>query len=252
MRFLRWIGLVSVAGATACSGGTVEPPGTIGELGEGTFHYICVDEGDAVCNKSGAVDTGKVQADLGIQGQAPEAIAVGARFDLTYSGDTSTDDGDLLLVETKAARQDQVTATGGFIIEVPGVHAFLARSPKGIIADFLHVEALVAVDLDVWLDEQRVEAVTLKVGEERMIAVVPQDGTGVSLAGALPYEWVVDGAAVAIDAVDNFGPPTSAFEINDDEVRIYGQEEGTATITVARDDVQKQIQVIVEPQEMLP
>lgn len=247
MRTRRWVGALALM-ATGCSAGAVEPPGTLGELGMGTFRYNCIEEGDAVCNQTQAVDTFLVSADLGINGEAPAAIAVGARFDLAYFGDVETKDGQLLLVETVPARPDAVTKVGGFVITTPGVHAFLARSPKGIVADFIHVSALEVEDLDVWVDEHRVEAITLPVGSELVLAVVPQNGTGVSLAGALPYRWQVDGDAAAIDSIGGFGAPTTTVELNDDEIRVYGAAEGTATITVERGDVQKQIQVTVEPE----
>ncbi len=245
-----WLPVLAIVGAAGCGGSAVEPPGTLGELGEGTFRYHCVQLGDAVCNVSGAVDEFEVQGHLGIQGEAPAAVAVGARFDLVYNGDTTTKNGELLLIETKPARPDQVNAVGGFMILSPGVHAFLARSPKGIVADFIHLTALEVAALDVWVDERRVQSVALKVGEEVQVAVVPQDGTGVSLAGALPYVWTVDGASIAIDAINSFGPPTSSVELNDDEIRLFGVAEGAALITVERGGVSKQIEVTVDPEDV--
>jgi hypothetical protein len=247
-RTREWVALAIMASSAACGGGAVEPPGTLGELGEGTFRYTCVQTGDAVCNQSTAVDAFEVQGHLGIAGQAPAAVAVGARFGLSYSGDTKTEDGELLLIETQPARPDEVSTVGGFVIHSPGVHAFLARSPKGIVADFIHLTALQVGALDVWVDERRVQAFTIQVGAEEVLAVVPQDGTGISLAGALPYSWTVEGPSIAIDSIDSFGAPSSSVELNDDEIRVYGLAEGIATITVERGGLSKVIEVTVEPE----
>jgi hypothetical protein len=240
----RWLGLAALV-AAGCGGSTIEPPGTIGELGQGTFRYSCIEDGDPVCNTTSAVDSIKVSGDLGLKGEAPSAIAVGGRFDLTYFGDTRTDDGELLLVKTQPARPDKVRSLGGFEITTPGVHAFLARSPKGIVADFIQVKALVPQALDVWLDKQRVQAIQLELGQEKTIAVVPHDGTGVALAGAFPYSWSVSGTAVAIDATDHFGPPMGSIALSDDEIRVYALEEGIATLTIARDELVRQIEITV-------
>jgi hypothetical protein len=231
-------------GAVGCGAGG-EAPGTLGELGEGTFRYQCVDEGDAVCNTSAAVDTNLVETELGINGELPAAVAVGARFDLVYIGDFTTDDGEVLLLETIPARSEDVHNKGGFIIQKAGSFGFLARSPKGIVADFTYVEAVDAAELEVWKDELRVTDFELTVGASSDLGVVAVDDTGLSLAGALPYTWTSsDPAVLGIAPVGSIGS-NDGIEINDDEVRIEALSGGAAVLTVSRGEINKTITVTV-------
>ncbi|MBW2456278.1 MAG: hypothetical protein JRI68_17295 [Deltaproteobacteria bacterium] len=229
------------------SGGVTQ--GTLGDLGEGIFTYVCVDDGDAVCNETAAVNPQDVEIDLGINGEMPSAVAVGARFDIHYSGHVMTDDGEILLVDVVPAQSDEVHTKGGFIITSPGTYAFLARSPKGIVGDFTHLEAVEATDLDVWKDKARVTSFELTVGAEVNLAVVPNDDVGITLAGALPYTWESSNDTVlVIGPAGGVGTPTGGVEINEDEVRLVALAEGEVELTVARADLTKQVTVTVTPE----
>lgn len=236
---------------TACG---VGDPGTgsIGELGEGVFTYNCVGDGDAVCNVTEAVDTAEVDFDLGLNGEIPAAIAVGARFDLSFWGDVTTDEGELLFVETVPASDEHVRIGGGFMIEASGTFAFLARSPKGFVVDFTHLTAFDTSALEVWHEEQRVSSLSLLTGREIELAVVPRDVTGVALAGALPFTWQSsDESLLRIAAVDSVGTPESGLEQNDDEVRIVAIAAGSAELSISAGDVQQIIVVTIadDPEE---
>ena len=245
----RWtLAPLSLAVAACSSSGGVDP-GTIGELGEGIFNYSCVDDGDAVCNETASVDSQAVEIDLGINGEMPTAVAVGARFDIHYSGHVTTDDGETLLLSVVPARSEDVHNKGGFIITSPGLCAFLARSPKGIVADFTHIEAIVPTDLDVWKDELRVTSFELMAGAETNLAVVPNDDVGIALAGALPYAWESSNdSVIVIGPAGTTGTPTSGIEINDDEIRVVAVGAGEAQLTVSRDDLSKQVTITVTPE----
>ena len=239
------LALLLVVG-TGCGGG--EPKGgTLGELGEGYFSYHCVDDADDVCNESDEVNTAEVDVDLGINAQIPGAVAVGARWDLTYFGDVYVD-GDLLFVETVPARPDVVSNLGGFVVKESGEYAFLARGKDGVVADFVHITALEPAGLDVWRDEQRINAFEMNELTEVFLAVVPTSKDDFSLAGSLDYEWTSsDPAVVLIDDYDNkgTGEPDTGTELNDDEVRVWAVGPGTATITVSHDGVAKSVAVTV-------
>jgi hypothetical protein len=245
----RWaLTLLSLATA-ACSGSGGVNPGTVGELGEGVFNYQCVDDGDAVCNETASVDSQAVETDLGVNGELPTAVAVGARFDVHYFGQITTDDGEILLLDVVPARSEDVHNKGGFIITSPGLFAFLARSPKGVVADFTHLEAMVPTDLDIWKDEVRVSSFELMEGAEANLAVVANDDAGIALAGALPYTWESsDEDLVVVGPAGTTGTPSGGIEINDDEVRIIALAAGEAQLTVSRDDLSKQVTITVIPE----
>ncbi len=248
---LRRLGTLAplLLAVAACSGTGGVTPGTIGELGEGIFNYSCVDDGDAVCNETNSVDTQKVETDLGINGELPTAVAVGARFDIQYFGHVTADDGQVLLLDVVPARSEDVHTMGGFIITSPGRFAFLARSPKGIVADFTHLEAIVPSDLDLWKDELQVNSFELMEGGEANLAVVPNDDTGIALAGALPYTWESsDEQVIVVGPAGTTGTPSGGIELNDDEVRIVALGAGEAQLTVARDDLSKQVTITVIPE----
>jgi len=249
-----------VLGALGCSEeGTDTPPGTIGDTGYGIFHYVCIDEGDAVCvcNDNGVdvcapatpVDLNAVSPDLGVSGQIPASIAVGGRFDLDYYGPLP----DGMPVEIVPACTDVVSTTGGYRFTSPATVAFLARNPQGITADFVHVSASAIEALDVWWSEQRVQSFDLEQpGAETVVAVLPVDADGVSLAGSLSYTWSISDEAVALLApVGSVDPPDPGMVITTDEVRVVGMAEGEAVLSVEVEDFSAQVTVTVGP-EVLP
>jgi hypothetical protein len=238
------VAALCLAALTAgCSGGDV--PGTVGDLGEGVFRYDCVADGDARCNTSQAVDRMAVGSDLGIDPELPVAVAVGARFDLSYIGDFVTDQGESLILDTVSARTDVVTDSGGFVIEQPGTFAFLARSPQGYVADFVHLEAAAVDAIDIWHEETRKDAVELVEGTETTLGVVASSDVSIALAGGLAYQWASSDDAVAgVDSVGSSGMP-SGVEINDDEVRLVAIAAGTATVTVTVGEISHDFTVTV-------
>jgi hypothetical protein len=58
--------------------------GTFGEVGNGTFKYECVNDGDAACSATSAIDSFRVSEDLGRKGALPDAVAVGGVFSLSF------------------------------------------------------------------------------------------------------------------------------------------------------------------------
>lgn len=243
--------LLTLAGVALLTGCSSDLSGTLGELGEGVFRYNCVEDGDARCNETEAVSSFETSDTLGIDEELPVGIEVGARFDLTYVGDTF-DDGELLVIDVEPARNDLVTHAGGFVIEVPGTFAFLARNgPKRRVVDFIHLEAMEPTSIDVWHREQRVTEVILAAGDTDAIAVVPVADGGISLAGAAAVTWESsDASTVALGPVGTT-ESTSDTEINEDEIGIVAVAAGSATITVTRGDLSAQIDVTVTP-EMMP
>ena len=244
----RLVGACALVALAGC-GHDLGRSGSLGQLGEGYFTYGCVDEGDAVCNITDAVNTAQVDIELGLDGQIPAAVAVGSRFDLSYWGDVSTDDGELLFVEVIPASPTHIRQGGGFVIDDAGTFAFLAHSPKGVVADFTHVTAVEPSRLDLWVDEQKMASLQMDEGRHSHIAVVPNDDTNVALAGALPYIWTSSNEDVLrIDEVETVGTPSAGVEHNDDEVRIVAMAAGNATLTVSAGNLTKAIEITITPE----
>ena len=235
----------------ATIGCSADLSGTLGQLGEGVFRYNCVETSDARCNDSESVSSFDTAASLGVDPELPEGIAVGARFDLTYVGDT-IDDGEVIIVDVEPARPDLVTHAAGFVMEVPGTFAFLARNaPKQRVVDFIHVEALDVAGIDVWSEQLQTTAANLRVGEARVMAAVPVSDAGIPLAGALPMMWESSDASVASISQIGGAADSGEQQINVDEIEIVGVAAGTATITVTQGDFTRTVDVTVEP-EMMP
>ncbi len=235
-----WTALALAFVAAGCEPIEHDPTGSVGDLGAGRFKYDCVATGDAVCNATMAVDENETALALGVAREVPLVVAVGGRFDLSFSSS-----GETAFVE--AARQDVVSGQGGFIIAEPGLHAFLARAASGEVADFIHVEARRVAELEVWAQGAVPNSVSLAVGERLAVAALPRDGLGAPLAGGGSYDWSASTLGqVDIEPVQ--GSITST--LRDDEVELVGLVEGTLTVTVTRGDVSVEIPVTVTPEVM--
>lgn len=236
MRRRLALAVLAALAATGCGDSDVD--GTLGENGEGVFRYTCIEDGDARCNETAAVSSIETSGTLGVNLELPHAIAVDARFDLTYVGD-AFDDGDFLVVDIEPARGDLVTHAGGFQIAVPGPFAFLARNgPRRRVIDFIHLEARRVEELAVWHAQAKITALDLAAGATTDVAVVPTDGDGTALAGALGFNWTTSDPSVVV--IEGTG-------INEDEVQVTAAAAGSATITVTQGELSRQIDVTVSP-----
>jgi hypothetical protein len=177
-------------------------------------------------------------------------MAVGGRFDLSYWGALPDEGGYELPVEIVPARSDVVDSTGGFRFSSPATVAFLARNPQGFTVDFIHVSSSDPASLDVWWEAQRVDEIALQhPTDETTLAVVPIDADGVSLGGALGYEWSSsDEAIVRLAQVGTTDTPVPGLLLPDDEVRVVGMAEGQATVRVVRAGLAKDVSVTVGPE----
>ena len=238
---------LSLGGAGCAGTGNDAPTGTVGDAGYGVFRYACVDEGDAVCAETAAVDSAVTRPDLGVDGQIPRSIAVSGRFDLSYTGAVPEQGGYSLPVEIVPARTDVVHTTGAFSFSSPATVAFLARNPQGITVDFIHVTASTATALTLWSAAAPVVGLALAPpGAETSLGVVPSDADGISLGGALGYEWTSsDEAIVRLSPVGSTDTPIAGLLVQDDEVRVVGMAEGQATVRVALGSLSQEVAVTV-------
>lgn len=209
------------AAATGCL------PQTPGELDNGSFTYFCAGDDDLACTN-----------DLFNASGVPEAIAVGAHFDLQFDPDGASSDA----VLTPASRGILSTDlsldsdTTGFRFTSPGTVAILAKRGNQVI-DFVHVTGAL---LDrVTLSDETGDLVTQmsisKSTYNARIAASPRDDLGNILAGTLHYTWTSsDTDVVSVD---------EGFAAN--EVSLYPRATGKATITVDVEGMKSSVEVSV-------
>lgn len=158
-----------------CGDGTVE-----GDLGVGSFRYLCLGAGDAACDQAGPSTEG---LSLG--------IAVGAELNLSFlQKDRDKPTG----VIFPASPERMEITTRGFRALRPGGVAMLVRTVDGGgVLDFTHLTLVTPVKLVVASpSEAKGGTMSLGFGAERTIEVFPVDAQGNKLAGAFDYAWTSD------------------------------------------------------------
>jgi hypothetical protein len=154
-----------------------------GELGHGRFDYVCVSEHDLSCNQFVASS---------IEG----TIAVGGRFDLTYTRDRFDDAAQGTLAGVEPASTEVVeeladpAAGTGMRFLVPGEAAFLARTTRGEVLDFIHLHAdeVQAIQLT-RANGVSSGAMGMFAGEVDTITAFPLGFGGEPLLGSLSCAW---------------------------------------------------------------
>jgi hypothetical protein len=196
--------------ATACS-----PTGTQGELGHGVFAYACVDDSDIGCDEV----------------TLPTAVAVGARFGLSYDAEVTeksdTDHRHELVAKLSSAseRMLQTTPEQQFVPLQAGQLAILARLDDGRVADLVHVNAVQPL-LGFFDGEQPLSDITLSEGDTNQIsarALHPTNGD--RLAGSLACAWSVDDNSI-VDLVQMSRPCRVELQANASGVVILTMDTG--------------------------
>jgi hypothetical protein len=190
-----------------------------GDLQQGAFHYVCVDDSDRLCQQGEASDF-------------PDQVATGSRFALSAHAlafGTAEIDGEIVPASTRFVEPIEVAAPGAagyaFHARTPGVVAMLAtRQSDGAIGDFTHV---VVADIS----ELRVDcgADTLEVGVTVTCHVDP------GLAGALEYAWASDPTQLHVEA----DPGTAS-------AKIWAMREGTVTLRVTVGNASTEIELVAK------
>jgi hypothetical protein len=199
-------------------------PTTPGELNNGGFTYFCASPADLACQNLilGATDV-------------PPAIAVGAHFDLQFSGSRAQLT-DLVPVASSILKKEASNDVGatGFRFAAPGISAVLARD-SGKIVDFLHVTGA-PIDALAVVDElgDDVAAYTLGTSNDQLQAI-PRDDLGHTLAGALGYTWVSSSEEVL----------TLTPGLLPNAIHLTAGKPGQATVTVTAGDQSTSVVVTV-------
>ena len=242
MRLKRWvcIALGCLPLLPGCKGTTGS--GTYGELGAGTFNYVCINPGDAVCSGNNAIDSFLVRRDLGRSGAIPDAIAVGSVFSLDYEGGSFENDIDRIVA---AHRGDELGAEE-FSIEQPAEASFLAVKNFDEVEDFVVVVAKEAVVLKIWVDEATPEHVQMQVGETLDVTVASMDEDEHLLGGALPYAWQSMNARVLGLTAPSNTHVVDALR-NEGDVVLHAKELGASVVRVSSGDLGAELFVEVKP-----
>lgn len=202
-------------------------PETPGELGNGSFTYFCASDDDLAC-----------QNDLFGASGVPDAIAVGAHFDLRFDPDGAASTATL----TPASRSILSTELGlgtdttGFRFTAPGTVAILAKDGAQVI-DFVHVTGA-ALDRITVTDRagNQVNGISLSSSSfGETLTASPRDDLGQILAGAMQYAWASSDEDV-VSVSQGFDP---------NEISLIPGSSGKATITVTVQGVQTSIPVTV-------
>lgn len=236
-----WTTLVLLLAACGDSPGE----GTPGELGDGTFEYVCENDGDLKCSETEAVDEFEVGADLGRGDTMPLAVAVGATFGVRYAG-SARDGGDDQLVIVDAVSAKDRRGPNVYRIQQPAEAALVATDNEGKVRDFTVITALEATELSLWHNQEEERRLVLEAGETRAITVAPRSESGTFLAGALSYEWSIGDAAVA--SIGELDEGAGEQEVkNEGDIEISAVSAGTTTLRVRSGDLQAVVEVEVRP-----
>ena len=185
----RRTGIASLAlSLLACDNSTFDDrPEREGELGAGTFRYICVGSSDPYCEEGFVAST------------FPDRFAVGAVFDLDYDPADSFVGPDGPLPQVVTAAPDSVdTQSMAFMFQRPGFAAMLARNGAGEVIDLRHLYGAAVAEIAVFtMDSQALRMIEVEPGLDLDVRVEPRDETDSLLAGSLSYAWSTDDPEIA-------------------------------------------------------
>jgi hypothetical protein len=187
---MKRIGIAAaVATAPGCSfdGDDDDRPERPGELGAGTFRYICVGDADPYCASGFVADT------------FPERFAVNGAFDLDFDPHEYYPSPDEPLPRVIAGSPDSVRSEAmAFYFVRPGYAGFLARNAVGEVIDLRHLYGSAVERIAVVTGgSQELSRLELDVGQDIDVTVEPQDALRSVLAGSLTWGYTIDDTSVA-------------------------------------------------------
>lgn len=222
-----WAALaLALVGCSDSCGGASEP-GTVGELGNGRFHYTCGGPSDPACESSGDGDT---------VDYFPNCIALGGEFDLEYellddSALETTDLDPVLYIES--VNQHFFHGTDEFEALRVGSAAFVVREGERVL-DLVHLEIVAPDGIDVVTRNppMSTHAVEIAPGDVEVLRVFPRSSECYDLGGAVPID---------ADSSDEAVATVSAGDV----LRIEGVARGTAVVRARLGELEQAITVTV-------
>jgi len=214
------------------------PPSQKGEIGSGTFKYVCVGSSDALCDDSAVLPK-----------EFPP-IALDAEFSVEFKPDASTvnEDGTPVFSYIDTVAPERIEVVGDLAANPPTLlaHAtgFTALVAKGDSAafDFLHIEVLPFNMLDVALvtgptaiGTIGMDTFTIAGPSTAEIRAVMRSTGGALLGGALPCAWSSTNPSVVAITTS----PTDNF------ITVQAKSAGKVTMTVTISEHQVQFPITV-------
>lgn len=223
-RYRRWLSASAlVLGGCASTCGASSNPGTIGELGNGRFHYACGGPNDPVC-------------EFEVDQQFPDCIALGGSFSLEYMVlDTSifdpTDINPILYIES--VNQDYFRGEESFQAVRVGEAAFIVRESNNVL-DLLHLDIVEPDRIEVIGPQagEPLDAFTLEAGDSESLRVFPRTSACPTIGGEVPFT-----AQSSDETVVTVGTAES--------LRLTAVSEGSAVVRVTLGDIEHAITIEV-------
>jgi len=222
-----WAALaLALVGCSDTCGGATEP-GTVGELGNGRFHYTCGGTSDPACESS---------ADGQTVDYFPNCIALGGTFDLDYEllDDSALETNDLTpVLYIESVNQHFFHGTDDFEALRVGSAAFVVREGERVL-DLVHLEIIAPDAIDVITRDPATPttAVEIAAGDFEVLRVFPRSSECYDLGGAVPID---------ADSSDEAVARISAGDV----LRIDGVAPGTAVVRARLGELEQAITVTV-------
>lgn len=207
--------------AMGCSGA--------GELGHGSFDYVCTSQHDYSCDLNGVYD---------FEG----AIAVGATFDLEYRRSGT----DIAARQTLAgvrpaspqvAEEVSSPMARGLRFLVRGEGAFLAHGADDSVLDFIHLFAEEVVDVELAGEGVLFDGMGMAAGQRSTVTAYPLGPGNENLMGSMSCEWSSDDETIV-------ATPAGSLACSIDVTALAA---GTTTLHVSMNEAaSKDITVTVE------
>jgi hypothetical protein len=199
-------------------------PGTVGELGNGRFHYTCGGQSDPACESLADGD------------YFPDCIALAGAFDLEYEllDDSALETNDLdPVLYIESVNQHFFRGTDDFEALRVGSAAFVVREGERVL-DLIHLQIVEPDGIDVVTSDPATStsAVEIAAGDTEVLRVFPRSSECLGLGGAVPIEADSSDAAVA---------GVSAGDV----LRIEGLAPGTAVVRARLGELEQAITVTV-------
>lgn len=220
-----------VLGAAALLGGcgdAASSASAIGELGNGTFEYRCIDVNDPVCRES------LLATDF------PDCLLVGGRFDVDYTlRDTDEiDDWDYEFLYVRTASENFIAGNDVFVAMRTGNAALLAYADETVV-DILHLDLITptTMSLEVVGDPSApVDAIQIEEGRTVELRGL---GGGSSATCSQP------GGSIPLTAESSDSAIVSTSVVA--TAVLLGEAVGSATVTIRMGELSQTVNVEVTP-----
>jgi hypothetical protein len=177
VRAIAWVGLL-VAATTGCRS-RVKDDQVVGELGNGTFRYICVEASDPMCS------AGSRASDF------PRRIGQNGLFNLEYQPLNTDRTTAVRIISASSEIVD--TRNGQFLAVGHGTVALLAKKVENNrVQDIVHLSVVPIDSLRFQGSDGRLPPLFIGTGSRDTLSVVPLDDARTVVAGARDYYWTVD------------------------------------------------------------